>query len=68
MLGSVETTCNVVQYHQSSTNAIFDAGAACGLLCSRHLVVKIKDFTDFHPILSVFSAIFEKIRALVYTQ
>ena len=37
------------------------SGAACGLLGSRHLVVKITDFTDTHPI-------FKKIRALFYTQ
>ena len=43
------------------------AGAARGLLGSRHLVVKINEFTDFHPILRV-STIFEKIRALFYTQ
>ena len=29
-------------------------GAARGLLISRHLGVKITDFTDFHPILIVF--------------
>ena len=36
-------------------------GAARGLVGSRHLVFKIADFTDVHPI-------FEKIRALFYTQ
>ena len=46
----------------------FRAGAARELLSTRHLVVEITDFTDFHPILSVFSVIFEKIRALFYTQ
>ena len=39
------------------------AGAARGLLSSRHLGVKITDFTDFHPILSVFQGY---LRAICY--
>ena len=36
-------------------------GAARGLLSSRHLGVKITDFTDFHPILSVFQRYLRKL-------
>ena len=38
-------------------NLIIKCRVARGLLRSRHLVVKITDFTDFHPILSVFGDI-----------
>ena len=33
---------------------LIDTAAACELLGSLHLIVKITDFTDFHPILRVF--------------
>ena len=36
-------------------------GAVRGLLRSRHLVVKITDFTDFHPILIVFQRYLKKL-------
>ena len=36
-------------------------GAARGLLGSRHLVVKIADFTDFHPILRGFQRYLGKL-------
>ena len=33
----------------------------CGAISSRHLGVKITDFTDFHPILSVFQRYLRKL-------
>ena len=41
---------------------LIKAGAARGLLGSRHLVVKITDFTDFHPILRGFQRYLRKLR------
>ena len=47
--------------------AVILSGAAHGLLGSRHFVVKITDFTDFHLILRGFQR-YLKIKALFYTQ
>ena len=38
-----------------------NSGAVRGLLGSRHLVVKITDFTDFHPILRGFERYLRKL-------
>ena len=46
---------------KTSTFLYEKLGAARGLLGSRHLVVKIEDFTDFHPILRSFQRCLRKL-------
>ena len=50
-----------LQQYVTNESRLIITGAARGLLNSRHLGVKITNFTDFHPILSVFQQYLRKL-------